>query len=242
MDVKKALESGFYRLYTTSPDVRVKKQAMLDDQIKQEALKRIEQAIEQAIEDGTIISEEEAQMKLDKDIDKAALKIVSDIDASNQTKEKLKDIITDNRRKKLEKIREDKKISQDEIKPVKEENEEQIKIKDEVLPEKQIKIEEDLSEINNKILEDKKNIIENNESNDESNTNIENIIEQPKEKIKYPSMNDEIMMRESMNEDFRVNINDELKYEPKKEDIIENKTEEKIAGTFEDSQEDDSIV
>lgn len=105
MDVKRALESGFYRLYTTSPDVREKRKAMLDEEIRKEAALRLEEAIREGLEKGTILTQEQAEAELDKKIDKEAIKMVNEFDVSHETKELVKDVITEKRREKLQELK-----------------------------------------------------------------------------------------------------------------------------------------
>lgn len=108
LNIRNALESGFYRLYSTSDDVRIKKQEALDEEIKQESLKRVEAAIIEGIEKGTIILEDELNDELDKKIDKTAIKMVETSNLNAGTKEKIKNIIMTNRKEKLKKREEER--------------------------------------------------------------------------------------------------------------------------------------
>lgn len=109
MDIKKALDAGFYRLYTTSDDVREKRKALIDEQIRQESLRRIEDAVREGIEKGTIIPEDQMADMMDKEIDKRAIKIVEKSELKPEVKQEVKNIISDNRKKKLQAKAEQKK-------------------------------------------------------------------------------------------------------------------------------------
>ena len=101
MDIKKALDSGFYRLYTTADDVRDRRNAMIDEEIRQESLRRIEEAVREGIEKGTIIPEDKMNETIDKEIDKRAIKMVEKSDLKEEVKEEVKNILTEKRRQKI---------------------------------------------------------------------------------------------------------------------------------------------
>lgn len=253
MDVKRALESGFYRLYTTSPDVMAKKREMLDEEIKREAARRVEEAIQEGIKNGTFITQEEAKKQLDKKIDKEAINLVEQSDISTSTKEKVKDVILENRKKRL--------IEERDKKAVKEIQQQGINNDDRLSTENPQEIKnENVSIKNNKIdneLELQKEEEEKNakteeitgskeqevffrdeltKTNDGIVTNIEN---KQSEEIKFPSMNDEIMMREQMSNNTNQNTigNSVEEINADTNDILSKETK-----TIEDSDEDDSIV
>lgn len=48
-NLKKALDNGYYRLYSTAPDVKAKKDALLDEKIREDALAEAELALQTAI-------------------------------------------------------------------------------------------------------------------------------------------------------------------------------------------------
>ena len=108
LGIKEALDSGFYRLYSTSDDVRMKKKEALDEEIKQESLKRVGQAIMEGIANGTIIPEQALNDELDKQIDKTAIKMVDEANINNEAKEEIKNIILTKRREKVKKIQEER--------------------------------------------------------------------------------------------------------------------------------------
>lgn len=108
MDIRKSIESGFYRLYTTSDDVREKRQKMIDEEIMKESMKRIEEAIRDAIRSGVIVPEDEMADAMDKEIDKTALRTIDNSKVSQDVKDALKKDITEKRRARL-KQREEKR-------------------------------------------------------------------------------------------------------------------------------------
>lgn len=82
-DVKKAINSGFYRLYSTAPSVIEKKREALDAKLKEEAIAQAEFALKNAIEgirnsenvDITALTEEE---QFEDDTKKEAMQIIID--------------------------------------------------------------------------------------------------------------------------------------------------------------------
>ena len=265
MDVKRALESGFYRLYTTSPDVREKRQQMLDEEIKRAAAERVELAIQEGLKNGTLISEEEAEEKMDKRIDKEAIDMINSSDISSGTKEKVKDIIIDNRKKRIKAKNankpEEKKEEKDETVNVlrntkEEEKTDEIKERqeNEELP-KENKItsntildsvdsfrdEEIISKKEPKIEEKEevqqveKNENKNEELQDEPIITNNALENEVKKEERIPSMNDEIDARENMGLN-NISTEDETLNKQ------ENETDKKQTGTADDSLEDDSIV
>lgn len=256
IDIKRALESGFYRLYTTSPDVREKRQQMLDEEIKKAAAERVELAIQEGLKNGTIISEEQAQEKLDKRIDKEAIDMINSSSVSSQAKEKVKDIIIENRKKRIKSkaVAKNEEVKEEKVETVgilRNAKKEETAIEEEKIPkennitkntildsidsfrdEEIIKKDESKKEFKDEIKEvkDKKE-----ELFDEpiiSSTSTENKVEKSE---KIPSMNDEIDERENMGLN-RINTDEEILNKQ------ESKTDKKQTETADDSLEDDSIV
>lgn len=246
MDIKRALESGFYRLYTTSPDVMAKKRQMLDEEIKREAARRVEEAIQEGIKNGTFVSEEEAQRRLDKRIDKEAIDLVNASEVSSYTKEKVKDAILENRKKRLQ-GEEDKKVNSELISEGIN-NDDRLSTSDfrndsfedsiKQVEEEKVVIETPVEEIK----EEQVNEVESRNAIDEeiiSKDEREEIqqVKVVEEEKNFPSMNDEIMMREQMQDSRSQQIFNEID-----EQNITNDINEKQTKTVEDFNEDDSIV
>ena len=114
INIKEALDAGFYRLYSTTEDVREKRQEMLDEEIKNESVRRVQEAIQEGIKNGTIVSEEELKDQLDKKIDTNAIRMVEASSIDSTTKEEIKKILIDKRREKLAKRKEERKQKQEE--------------------------------------------------------------------------------------------------------------------------------
>lgn len=123
MDVRTALESGFYRLYTTSKDVFEKKNEMLQQEVNQEAQRRVKRAIEEILNGEEVKSEDELKEEFEDSVDRQAVAIVEDSDVDDQTKEVLIDKIAENhvkgvverqqkREKKLKQIEEENALEE----------------------------------------------------------------------------------------------------------------------------------
>lgn len=218
MNIKRALESGFYRLYTTSPDVREQKKKMLDEQIKQEAAKRLELAIQEGIKNGTFVTQEEAEKQLDKRIDKEAINLVEESSVSAETKKVVKEAILEQRKKRLNS---NLNVESEKEGTLKETSQNILEKQNSELDENEIEVVKEEPQIKTEISQEEKSGFMN-----------------------YPSMSDEIMMREEMN-----NVQEEMN-NVQEEKIINNNInqieskdenkETKIIGSYDD--ENDSIV
>ena len=173
---------------------------------------------------------------MDKTIDKEAINMVNNSDISASTKEKVKDLIVENRRKRLS--------NQKQTKAKKEEkNTDELPFDDRMSSNLENEDKKEQEEIKEKELKEEKEIIKNKEEKEvlQSNENIitddmdDSIIteNQVKKEDKIPSMNDEIDERENMGI-RNINIRDEL--------IVEKTNDDKKTEASDDSLEDDSIV
>lgn len=104
LSVREAIESGFYRLYSTSEDVFMKKQEKLQEQIDVEAEYRALDAMKQAIVEGNYISPEAEKLDIVDRISKQAAEIVKKEDLPNDVKEKAKKILVKNYKEDKKKI------------------------------------------------------------------------------------------------------------------------------------------
>ena len=86
MDIKTALDSGFYRMYSTSKDVYEKKEAVMLKQIEEEAMLRIKMAVEQARENGTLETKDDFIEEYETAVDTRAVQIIEDSDIDQETK------------------------------------------------------------------------------------------------------------------------------------------------------------
>ena len=76
MSVREALDSGFYRLYSTTEDIFLKKQAKLQEEINNEARVKALEALKQSLQNGEYISPRIEQLNIEEQISKKASEIV----------------------------------------------------------------------------------------------------------------------------------------------------------------------
>ena len=125
LDVKTALESGFYRMYSTTTDIQQKKRDALQKIVKEEAMNRVEEAIRIAITNGIIKSNDDRVEEFETETDIAAVKILEETNINSEDKRKIQEIIVDNHNKGIderEKVRNEKIAKQEEIKQMNEKN------------------------------------------------------------------------------------------------------------------------
>jgi len=123
INIKDALESGMFRLYTSSEDVLKKKRAMIDEELDRQSKLRVEEAVRQAIDKGFIVTEAESNESVEKEIDRRALKIIDKSKVDENIKNELKNTIKENRKARLKAIEEQKAELQEEQKRLQEEEE-----------------------------------------------------------------------------------------------------------------------
>lgn len=96
IDIKQALESGFYRLYSTSEDTFIKRRQLLLKTIQEDARAQAILALQQAIADGTIQTEQEFDQDYSEDVAAVAIQIINDTQADDEIKEQAKLIVAQN--------------------------------------------------------------------------------------------------------------------------------------------------
>ncbi|MEG2646186.1 MAG: hypothetical protein RSA08_04060 [Clostridia bacterium] len=185
LNVKEAIDSGFYRLYSTSEDAFLKKQEMLQEAINNEAKIKAIEAIKIAIDDGTYAPPSGESLGIAEEISKQAYnKLSKEKELPNEIKEKAKKILVDDYRavkqNLVSKISEEIETKKEEIKNVEkvngkietsEINNKDIKKDSETL--KETLVEEKIKN-ENKILEDELIIKkENTEEKKYENANID---------------------------------------------------------------------
>lgn len=93
MSVKEALDSGFYRLYSTSEDIFLKKQKKLQEEIDNEARIKALETLKESIKEGEYISPRIKQLDIEEKISKKASEIVRrenvPVDIKEKANEKL---------------------------------------------------------------------------------------------------------------------------------------------------------
>lgn len=93
LDVRTALESGFYRLYSTSKDVFEKKEEMMQKQVEEAALERVKDALVQNMRMQEGLTEDELIEEFEERADREALNIINTADMSDDERQVLGDII-----------------------------------------------------------------------------------------------------------------------------------------------------
>lgn len=129
MDIKTALDSGFYRLYSTSKDVIEKKKELMDAHIQEEAMNRVREAIDKAISSGIIKTEDQLIEEYENETDVQAVKILEGADISEKDKRKIQQIIVDDHNKKAD---EREKTRQKKLKEQKEKMDKELEEKEKV--------------------------------------------------------------------------------------------------------------
>ncbi len=95
LSVKEAIQSGFYRLYSTSEDVFYKKQEKMLEQINEEAELRALESVKKAIEEGTYVSQAAEKLNVVDQISKTAAEIVKKEDLPQDVKDRAKEILVE---------------------------------------------------------------------------------------------------------------------------------------------------
>lgn len=96
LDVKTALESGFYRLYSTSKDVFEKKEDAMQNEVEKEAKRRVQDAIDDILKVQEQKTQDELIEEFEERVDRQALNIIDMSDTPNEAKKSLKEKIITN--------------------------------------------------------------------------------------------------------------------------------------------------
>lgn len=119
INVHQSLESGFYRLYSTSKDAFEKRNEMLQKSISEEARLRAIDALKKAIDDGTYQTKEDKEDEYDEDVAREAIDLVdgqkTDPNIKNNAKRIIADQYKQERREKLEQRKKDVEEAQKEV-------------------------------------------------------------------------------------------------------------------------------
>lgn len=99
MSVEQALEAGFHRLYSVSEDAIMKKNQKLAESIRKDAEYKAIVALNKAIDNGEITTEEDAEDAFDQESSKQALEIIKREKVDDKTKQDAKKIIIDEYKK-----------------------------------------------------------------------------------------------------------------------------------------------
>lgn len=96
LDIKTALESGFYRLYSTSKDVFEKKEEAMQREVEEEAKRRVQSAIDEVLKMQEKKTPDELVEEFEERADKEAINIIDKADMPKEGKGELKSIIIQN--------------------------------------------------------------------------------------------------------------------------------------------------
>lgn len=114
MDIKTALDSGFYRMYSTSKDIYEKKEEVIRKQLEEEAMNRIKIAVEEAKLNGSFYTKDDFIEEFEETVDSAAIEIVEKSSLESNTKQIIQKAIVDNHNAEFE-IRQEAKNQKQEI-------------------------------------------------------------------------------------------------------------------------------
>lgn len=164
MSVQQALESGFYRLYSTSEDAITKKHKRLVEGIRQEAEYKAIAALNKAMEEGTLVTQADAEDAYDQESSKQAIEIIKREKVSEKVKQDAKKIIVEEYKKAKKERLEKEEARIDEMR------EKIAKIKG--APVEQDVQEQDSQETEKQEIVEENTMLEENNSTDEANDSI----------------------------------------------------------------------
>ncbi len=104
LNVKEAIDSGFYRLYSTAPDVFMKKQEKLQERIFEEAEYKAVEAIQKAIKEGNYAPPQMQELDILENINKTAAEFIKVENIPNEIKDSAKQILVENYKEDKKKI------------------------------------------------------------------------------------------------------------------------------------------
>ena len=95
-DITTALDSDFYRLYSTSKDIYDKKREKIQEEVSKEAIRRVQEAIRATARREEIKSDDEVEDEFEESVDREAVNIIREAEIDNETKETLTNVIAQN--------------------------------------------------------------------------------------------------------------------------------------------------
>ena len=180
MNVKENLESGFYRLYSTSEDAFMKKQQALEDYLNAEARLKALEAIKYAIMNNDYKTPAMEQLEEEEEISKRATNMVKNEDYDKDFKDKVNSkILSDYREVKKELLEEDAEQKKIMVEESKNDIAEIDKIKEEMANNPIGKAKKEYEEKQEQPVEEKNNaegqlLVEDNDSDNAENNSTEN--------------------------------------------------------------------
>lgn len=123
-DIREALDSGAFRMYSTAKDVYDKKREKLEEEIEKEAISRVQEAIRLTERSSKIKTQDEVEDEFEEETDKRAINIIREADLDRDTKEELTQVIAvnhvlkarENNEKRMERdarLKEEKNLKED---------------------------------------------------------------------------------------------------------------------------------
>ena len=116
LNVKDAIDSGFYRLYSTSKEALEKKTEMLQEEIENEARLKAITALKKAVDDNTYVSPLVNELDFEEQSSKMASDIVKSEDLPKEIKDKAQEILVEDYKEKKKNIVEQMAIERVNIK------------------------------------------------------------------------------------------------------------------------------
>ncbi len=132
MDIKTALDSGFYRMYSTSKDVYVKKEEALKKHLHEQAVERIKEAINTAAANGTLETKDDFIESYEEAVDTEAIQILENTDMDPSVKRNIQEVIVEKHNKEAEERAAVKQARLDELTKTSDSKEEKQVSKEEV--------------------------------------------------------------------------------------------------------------
>ena len=114
LDIRTALESGFYRLYSTSQDVFEKREQLMKKEIQEEGARRVRAAIKETLSGNDVKTPEQLEDDFEEQVDRQALEIIRNADIDEESKENLSNIIAERHVENAEKRKEERRMKQHE--------------------------------------------------------------------------------------------------------------------------------
>lgn len=250
LDVRAALESGFYRLYSTSKDVFDKREEAMQREVEEEAKRRVQDAIKEVLRGQEEKTPDELIEEYEERVDREAINIIDQSDTPKEAKKVLKDTIVENHvigvetrkvdRKLRNKAANKKSADDNTVKNIEEKNDDETIKEEEKILKPSANIEEDKIPEN---IHGEENANKEVNTNKEESLNIENDINIEDDLVKsFENVNTEFKEKEENNVEINTDNNQN------EEKVFDEKVQEKPIDTFfddrlgSDNSEDDSII
>lgn len=155
IDIKTALDSGFYRMYSTTKDIQDKKREALEKQIQADAMNRVELALKAAIAGGMIKSNDEVIEEYENEVDLTAIKILQDTNINEEDKKEAQEIILESHNQGVDRRQKEREERQKNNSPVQAEektNDNNVEVKEEPVNNIEVQKEKTDSNLSNEVI------------------------------------------------------------------------------------------